>query len=194
MNILSEIDLQHRHLQIATAGRWEEALLIAADSVIDLARWFEQADDDVAIESVFCDQVGNLLGFVGFRKKISPHDKRRDFWMNVLHVMASIELQGPAAHLGAWLHLLEVGGLPDNPDGVEIGVFNQWRSAGTITPRSDRWAAYEIQNGPEWLRKGATAPICRESYWMIPERVWVASVVSHEIGGRHFIDPECLQS
>jgi hypothetical protein len=73
------------------------------------------------------------------------------------------------------------------PKSVELGVFNQWRSAGTIRLTSESFVLSKIQDAPAWLQGGAEAPICKEAAWGIGDGFWVADNVSTRIDGRYYL-------
>jgi hypothetical protein len=151
------------------------------------------AGADVAIESVYGDGSAALKGFFGFRRQIENSDQRSSFWQDVVAASAAYESRAPGEQLAAWLALLgQPSLLGVESAGTQLGVFNQWISAGPVTLRGDRLERSELDTGPAWIRDGATAPICRERYWLAPDQIWVAEVVSTNEGGRYCLDRTLL--
>ena len=151
--------------------------------------WLSAAAADVAVEAVYRDTEGRLRGFVGLRRSIGPGPDRAAFWRALL-ASSSSPSEGPRATLLSWLkHDGKPTLLDDPPDGIELGVFNQWKSAGAIALPFGRLSDAQWATGPAWLRDGASAPFCREQSWRRPEKFWVAEVVSHPDGDRHVLAP-----
>jgi hypothetical protein len=163
---------------------------MSADAVDD---WLAAADKDVAIEALYCDSSGALQGFIGFRRCLEPAEDRRVFWLKVLESSRTLKNRNPKDNMTAWLELTGQPSLLDTPaDGIELGVFNRWNSAGPIALHSDRLTREDFEIGPDWIRRGSTAPICREHFWRKPERIWVADVVSRQERGRYVLDSNLL--
>jgi len=73
--------------------------------------------------------------------------------------------------------------------GADIGrLGNQWNSAGPVLLHTERLTENDLHHGPDWIRQGATAPICREQQWAAPEDFWIADVVSHKEQERYVLD------
>jgi hypothetical protein len=186
-------DLSRSGIQLASKGRWENAFtadFTSADAVND---WITTADKDVAIEALYCDGTGALQGFIGFRRCLERSDDRRAFWLKALESSKAFKDRNPKDDMTAWLDLIGQPSLLDTPpDGIELGIFNQWHSSGPIALHSDRLTREDFATGPDWIRQGSTAPICREHFWRKPERIWVAEVVSRQERGRFVMDSNLL--
>jgi len=190
---LTNRDSIRSSIQLASNGRWEDALLIEQTGTEALLTWLEGAGANVAIESVYGDEHGNFSGFFGFRRQIENANLRKTFWQVVIAHSQKLNAQTPADQLAAWLSLLGVPALTTSePDGVQLGVFNQWLSAVPVDLKGERLTASDLNNGPDWLRGGATAPICKECFWLSPERVWIAELASVENAGTHVLEPHLL--
>ena len=193
MNLLTATGLRRSGFQFASGGRWEEAFSTDDASVGALERWLAAADKDIAVEALFCDAADVLRGFMGFRRCLDEIEDRITFWTCVLAASKAMETRMPEDNWKAWLKLLDMPSLLDNPtDEIVLGVFNKWHSAVPFALRSERLTDNDIAVGPDWIRQGSIAPICREYVWWKPERIWVADVVSHREGGRYFLDPNIL--
>jgi hypothetical protein len=193
MNLLTATGLRRSGVQFASGGRWEEAFSADDASVGAVERWLAAADRDVAVEALFCDAAGDLQGFMGFRRCLDETEDRITFWRGILAASKALETRKPEDNWKAWLKLLSTPSLLDNPaDEIALGVFNKWPSAVPIVLRSERLTENHIAGGPDWVRQGSTAPICREYVWWKPERIWLADVVSHREGEGYFLDPNLL--
>ena len=189
MKLLECTNLRRFCIQLASHGEWENAFIVGRASPQVVTKWVAAAGEDVAIESLFCNASGDNRGFMGFRRSFEHSRDRCDFWLNVIETTKQLESQGPMGHLSAWLEILGQPSLLDSPaQGVELGVWNQWNSAGPVSLHSDRLTENDLQNGPDWIRQGATAPIVREHYWDVPGDFWIADVVSHKEQERHVLD------
>jgi hypothetical protein len=190
MKWLDHDNLVRSGVQLASDGRWEDAVPIESTDPHALRRWLAERGPNVAIESVYSDASGSLQGFFGFRRIFEDAEERASFWEGVVKATEAYQSLAPGQQLAAWLGLLGVPSmLKATPSGTQLGVFNQWLSAGPVTLRGTRLNEVDIASGPDWLRIGATAPICRELYWMTPERVWVAEALSVREEGRYQVDP-----
>lgn len=195
MKWLGKVDLTRTSVQLASEGRWEDAVPADRTDPDALRRWLVEAGPNVAIESVYCDEAGNLKGFFGFRRVIEIADQRLSFWQNVVTASAPYQSQAPGEQLAAWLALLDVPSLLNlEPSGTQLGVFNQWLSAGPVTLHGNKLEREDVNSGPAWIRDGATAPICREQSWLAPVRVWVAETASSDNNGCYRIEPSLLPS
>jgi len=174
MNWLDNEDLARSSIQLASDGRWEDAVAVERTDHEALDRWLAKSGPNIAIESIYCDSSGSLKGFFGFRRIIESSEQRLSIWQGVIGLLG-------APHL-----------LNSAPNGIELGVFNQWLSAAPIKLHKNRLDLADVNFGPGWIRDGATAPICREHYWMVSELFWIGEVVSSEANGRHWIDPSLL--
>ncbi len=193
MKLLEVRKLRRSGIQLASGGHWENAFQIDFANREAIARWLSSADSDVAIEVIFFDQSETLAGFIGFRRIIEIADERVAFWQDILESLKDLGSEGPDVHLRACL--MQLGHPPllaTSADGIELGVFNQWRSAGSIRLGSNRLTLQEREDGPDWIRRGATATICREYFWNSPEQIWIADAVSHLDSGRHILNAELL--
>ena len=194
MNWLETENLTRSGLQLACDGRWEDAIPVEQTDPAILRDWLTDTGSNIAIESVYRDASGALQGFFGFRRVLRNSNQRSSFWRDILTASAAYQSRAPAEQLAAWLALLDAPSLLSlPPEGIQLGVFNQWLSAGPVTLHHDRLDRTDIESGPAWLRNGATAPICHERYWLAPERIWIAQSASR-IGsdGRHRLDPKFL--
>ncbi|MBW6496494.1 MAG: hypothetical protein K0B16_18450 [Burkholderiaceae bacterium] len=193
MKWLDHENLVRSSVQLASDGRWEDAVPIESTDRHALHRWLAESGPNVAIESVYCDASGDLQGFFGFRRIFEDTEERTSFWEGVVQATEAYQSVAPRQQLVAWLGLLRVPSMLEaSPSGTQLGVFNQWQSAGPVTLRGTRLNEADIASGPDWLRSGATAPICREHYWMTPQRVWVAETLTVLGGGRYWVDPSAL--
>lgn len=193
MKLLECTGLRRFGIQLASCGEWEN--WFGADDVSSEAaeEWLAAADKDVAIESLFCDVAGGVRGFIGFRRFLENTPERCDYWLEVIERTKPLGLHGPEEHIALWLEILDQPSLLDTPaQGVELGVFNQWFSAGPISLHSDRLTGDDLQRGPDWLRRGATAPICREYQWATPADFWIADVVSNKEQDRYVLNRQLL--
>jgi hypothetical protein len=195
MSLLTAKGLRRSGFQFAACGRWEEAFPADAANMAALEKWLTSAGEDVAVEALFCDAAGVLQGFMGFRRDYRSTADRIGFWMAVLAASNAADTQLPRDIWDAWLRLLGVPRLHiDRADEVVLGVFNQWNSAVPYVLHANRLTPSDMVAGPDWIRSGATAPICRENVWWKPERIWLADVVSHLDGDRYFLDGDLLPS
>jgi hypothetical protein len=193
MNLLKQTGLTRSGIQLASRGEWEKAFAVGRADLDAIREWVATADEDVAVESVFSDPVGELRGFIGFRRRLTLAGDRCDFWQKIVERTKPLELQGPKEHIAVWLEILGQPSLLDSPaQVVKLGVFNQWISAGPVSLHSGRLTATDLELGPGWIRDGATAPICREHAWINPSEFWMADVVSHLDRGRYVVDPWLL--
>ncbi len=193
MKWLDHDNLVRSSVQLASDGRWEDAVPIESADPLALRRWLAESGPNVAIESVYRNASNGLHGFFGFRHILEDAEERESFWEGVVKATAAYQSLAPGRQLAAWLGMLGVPSMLEaTPSGTQLGVFNQWLSAGPVALRGTRLSEADVASGPYWLRIGATAPICREHYWMTPERVWVAETLSVLEGGRYRIDPSVL--
>jgi hypothetical protein len=187
MTFLDEPGLVRSGFQFATEGRWETAHAFDPASPASFDSWLEGAALDVAVEAVFRDSDNQLRGFIGLRRSTGLN--RAAFWRALLAATAPPDA-GVRATLQSWLeHDGQPTLLDAPPDSIELGVFNQWRSAGAIALGPGGLTGAQWATGPAWLRDGATAPICREQSWRRPEKIWIADVVSQPDGDRHVLAP-----
>jgi hypothetical protein len=193
MNLLTATGLTRSGFQFASGGRWEEAFSTDDASGRPLARWLAAADKDIAVEALFCDVAGVLKDFMGFRRCLDEIEDRITFWTCVFSASMAMEMRKPEDNWKAWLNLLDRPSLLDNPaNEIVLGVFNKWHSAIPFALNTERLTDDDIAVGPDWIRQGSIAPICREYVWWKPERIWVADVVSHREGERYFLDSNLL--
>ena len=114
--------------------------------------WIAGAALDVAIEAVFRDREDSLRGFVGLRRTIDGD--RATFWRALIAATAPPSA-GARATLMSWLtHVGKPTLLDAPPDSIELGVFNQWKSAGAIALPVGGLTDAQWANGPAWLRDG----------------------------------------
>ncbi len=179
-------------VQLAMAGVWEAAVNVDSLSPGELIHWLRTAELDVALEVLFETDSGALEGFVGLRVEDADPDARVRFWTPIIaqaQKARSVRSKDYASFWSSRLGLADpTGDRP--PDGWEIGVFNQWRSA-TPVILSDQAAPRRSDAPPSWILEGATAPICLEAVWTQP-RLWEARVVSRAVKGRHVLDRETI--
>lgn len=184
MKILKASGLKRFGVQLASEGAWERAVNVAGCT----ADWIDESGADIAIEAVYLRPSGELAGFVGFRKIISDPSERCAFWQSVVSKVSFSAPDTPSTQASSWLEDLKLScmlKLP--PKSIELGIFNQWRSAGTIRLTSERFVLPKILDAPAWLQGGADAPICKEAAWDIGDGFWVADNVSTRIGGRYYL-------
>ena len=185
MKWLDRNNLVRSSVQLASDGRWEDAFPIEGTDPHESRCWLAESGPNVAIESVYLDRPGFLQSFFGFRCIFEDAEERASFWEAVVTATAGYQSRDPGQQLVAWLDLLRVPSmLETKPAGTQLGMFNQWLSAGPLTLHRDRLNEADVTSGPDWLRVGATAPICREHYWMTPEQVWVAETLNVREAGR----------
>jgi hypothetical protein len=79
MEWLGNEALRRSSVQLALDGRWEEAISVAEMDSDSLRDWLVGAGVNIAIESVYCDDAGNLRGFFGFRQSIDNAHQRLSF-------------------------------------------------------------------------------------------------------------------
>lgn len=193
MNWLDHENLVRSSVQLASDGRWEDAVSIERTDPCALRRWLADSGSNVAIESVYCNASGSLQGFFGFRRIFEDAEERASFWEGTVKATEEYQSLPPGEQLAAWLGLFGVPSMLEaKPAGTQLGVFNQWLSAGPVKLPGTRLNKADIVSGPDWLRTGATAPICRERYWLAPERVWVAETLTFYDGARYRVDPSVL--
>ncbi len=193
MNLLKQTGLTRSGIQLASRGEWEKAFAVGRADLDAIREWVATADEDVAVECVFSDHSGELCGFIGFRQRLASVGDRCDFWLNVIERTKPIESQGPREHIALWLEILDQPSLLESPAQViKLGVFNQWVSAGPVSFHAGHLTPSDVELGPDWIRHGATAPICREYAWVTPANFWMAEVVSHLDQGRYVVDPQLL--
>ncbi|MEB8388768.1 hypothetical protein OO012_16185 [Rhodobacteraceae bacterium KMM 6894] len=187
MKLLQTTDLVTTRLQFAAADVWENA--VSKDEAT--ANWIENAGRNIAIEAVYTDTLGALAGFIGFRRVIEDPKERCTFWRNVLLQKSPHQAESPAKQAAVWLEILkQPQALEMPPNTIELGVFNCWKSAGTITQTSEKWVPPRDFAAPDWLHEGAEAPICREYVWAVVDGFWVADAISKKVNGRHFLDAD----
>jgi hypothetical protein len=193
MKLLARRDPKRTGIQIASRGEWEKAFAVGQADAAAIREWVATADEDVAVECVFSDPSGELCGFIGLRQRLALVGDRCDFWLNVIERTKPIESQGPREHIALWLEILNRPSLLESPAQViKLGVFNQWISAGPVSLHSGHLTPRDVELGPDWIRHGATAPICREYEWVTPANFWMAEVVSNLDQGRYVIDTRLL--
>ncbi len=189
MKLLESAGLNRFGIQLASRGEWENSFAADHASSQVAKEWIAAAGKNVAIESLFCDASGDRRGFIGFRRSFEHTRDRCDFWLDVVEKTKPLELNGPREHIAVWLGLLGQPSLLDSPaKRVELGVWNQWNSAGPVLLHTERLTENDLHHGPDWIRQGATAPICREQQWAAPEDFWIADVVSHKEQERYVLD------
>ncbi len=184
MRILKASCLKRLGVQLASDGAWDRA--VSADGCTE--DWIEASGENIAIEAVYLSPSGALAGFVGFRKIISDPVERCAFWQTVISKASLSAPDTPSTQASIWLQDLNLSSLLKlAPSFVELGVFNQWRSAGTIRLTSETFVLPKISDDPAWLQGGADAPICKEAAWDIGDGFWIADNVSTRIGGRYYL-------
>ncbi len=184
MRILKSSCLKRLGVQLASDGAWDRA--VSADGCTD--DWIETSNENIAIEAVYLSPSGELAGFVGFRKIISEPVERCAFWQTVMSKASLSASDTPSTQASIWLQDLNLSCLPKLPPSYfELGVFNQWRSAGTIRLTLERFLLSKNPDAPAWLQGGADAPICKEAAWDIGDGFWVADNVSTRIGSRYYL-------
>ena len=184
MRILKASCLKRLGVQWASDGAWERA--VSADGCTD--DWIKASGENIAIEAVYLRLSGELAGFVGFRKIISDPAERCTFWQSVISKASFSAPDTPSTQASNWLQDLNLSYLLKLPPSfIELGVFNQWRSGGTIRLTSERFVLSEVSDAPAWLQGGADVPICKEAAWDIGDGFWVADNVSTRIGGRYYL-------
>ncbi len=193
MKLLDSVGLKRFGIQLAAGGKWENAL-VGDDLDFPSARnWITAAGPNIAIESLFCDASRNRAGFIGFRRSVEHEHDRCRFWIGVIEKTKPLRSLGPKEHIALWLDLLGQPSLLASPsDKIELGVWNQWKSAGAVPLHSERLTESDMRHGPDWSRQGATAPIVREQQWNSPQEFWIGEVLSKQRGERFFLPSSML--
>ena len=149
MKWLDHENLVRSSVQLASDGRWEDAVPIESTDPHALRRWLAESGPNVAIEGVYCNASGGLQGFFGFRRIFEDVEERASFWEGVVKATEAYQSLAPGQQLAAWLGLLGVPSmLKATPSGTQLGVFNQWLSAGPVTLRGTRLNEADIASGP----------------------------------------------
>jgi hypothetical protein len=187
MKLLESCGLKKYIVQLASDGTWERAVNVAGCT----RDWIEESGENIAIEVVYQTQSGELAGFLGFRKIISDPLQRCAFWQAVASNLLSCEYYSPITQTSIWLEELNLSCLSStDPKYIELGVFNQWRSARTIRQTSNTFLLSGLLGAPPWLQEGAEAPICKEYVWELGDGFWVADNVSTRMNGRYYLSSD----
>jgi len=175
-----------RIVQVAAAGRWEEARSVAvpahADQARDLVRGAGPPDADVAVEY---EWLGRPLVFVGARRRSEPADEPGDFEAAVVRV-AQLRMADPLATLTAL-----AGGTPDQPALIELGAANAWKSVGPLRlwdgadHRAPGTVAELLSSHPTLAR--CVKPVALEVAFRGPRECWLGVEVSEPTADGHVV-------
>jgi hypothetical protein len=174
-----------RILQVAAAGRWEEARSVAIPAPADRARALVReagpADADVAVEY---EWLGRPVVFAGARRAAGEAE---DFAAAVVRA-AALDTAEPAVALRAL-----AGGEPVELGHIELGAANAWRSVGPLRlwQRGDARPPGAIA---EQLRDHPALACCRkpvalEVAFRGPRECWLGVEVSEPTADGHVVAP-----
>ncbi len=179
-----------RIIQVAAAGRWEQARSIDLPtdpgSARSLVRDAGAPDADVAVEA---EWLGHPLVFVGARRAHEPAAETR-FEDDVARLV-ELDPVEPAVALATL-----AGGVPAELRHVELGAANAWRSVGPMRiwtsgekPPSAATAA-RLDERPTLAR--CIAPVALEVTFSGPRECWIGVEVSEPSDDGHVVAPETL--
>jgi hypothetical protein len=175
-----------RIIQVAAAGRWEEAHSAAVPAHADRARALVRdagpADADVAVEY---EWLGRPLVFVGARRTSKSVGEPEDFEAAVA-LVAGLHAADPLVALAAL-----AGGDPVEPSHIELGAANAWRSVGPLRlwDRADSRAAgavaEQLSNHPALAC--CVNPVAMEVAFRGPRECWLGVEVSEPTADGHLV-------
>ena len=182
-----------RIVQVAVAGRWEEARGVEMPSeeavLRRLVREACERDVDVAAEY---EWLGHPLVFVGARRGHGEPDARATFEDRVVRV-AALSPSDPGLALATL-----AGGPPADMSHIELGAANAWQSVGPMRlwPSGSDAVDGEISNRlgerPELAR--CVAPVALEVAFASPCECWIGVEVSQPSGGSHIVAPATVRA
>lgn len=182
-------------VQFAQNGVWEEVQTVYPDSFEDLynlSNWLERAPHDIAMETLFMDEL-ELRGFFGIRIKEPPSAIRTLLWMRLITLAATKKPRPFEQLVSLCLETLGLPpSLPKTRPTFEMGVFNFWNTANPLElgyfPLEELKKHIATRSTPSWLQDGHKAPICLEYVWHEPAHIWISRNVSVKSNGRYFLD------
>ncbi len=180
-------------MQVAVAGRWEEARSIGmptdAGSARSLIRDAAALDADVAVEF---EWLGYPLVFVGARRAHERAGEPAQFEEDVARVAALNPVE-PALALATL-----AGGPPSEVSHVELGAANAWQTVGPLR----LWTRGQDRPSPPWtmvarLRERPAlsrciAPVALEVAFERPRECWIGVEVSTRSADGHVVAPMTL--
>ncbi len=182
-----------RIVQVAVAGRWEEARAIDLPDVDARARTLVRdaapPGADVAVEF---EWLGHPLVFVGARRGTGGPGEEARFEEGVARV-AALDPDDPALALATL-----AGGTPDAFEHAELGAANAWRSVGPLRlwTRGDeapeRDVAARLREHPALAR--CVAPVALEVAFAQPRECWIGIELSTPTGAGHVIAPAAVDA
>ena len=178
-----------RWLQVAAAGRWEDArgvdLPADAGAARTLVRGAGPSSADVAAEF---EWLAHPLVFVGARR-------RRGDDADFEEAVAGLAAREPAGPADALARL--AGGPPAAPEEVELGAANAWHSVGPLR----LWSAGERVPGPpaDLLRDRpdlvhCVAPVALEVAFAGPRPCWIGIELSVRTPDGHALELPRLEA
>ena len=175
-----------RIVQVAPAGRWEEARGIpvpaGADAARALVRDAGPAGADVAAEY---EWLGRPLTFVGARRTAGRAGEGEAFEAAVAQV-ARLDAVDPRDALAKL-----AGGDPVDPVLVELGAANAWQSVGPLRlwdregSRAAGTVAGRLRGHPALRR--CVRPVALEVAFRGPRECWIGVEVSEPVGDEHVV-------
>jgi hypothetical protein len=181
-----------RIIQTAAAGRWEEARSLAmpadAGAARALVRGAGPPGADVAVEF---EWLGHPLVFVGARRAPGPAGEDGRFEEDVAR-LAGQDPADPASALA-----LLAGGPPAEPDHVELGAANAWRSVGPLrlwTHGQDAApgaVADRLRDHPRLAR--CHVPVAFAVGFRRPRECWIGVEISEPSAGGHVVAPAAVE-
>lgn len=177
---------RERIVQVAPAGRWEQARSAAIPAPADRARALVRdagpADADVAVEY---EWLGHPLVFVGARRTPEVAGEPADFEAAAVRA-AALETTDPLVALAAL-----AGGEPFELDRVELGAANAWRSVGPLRlwdrdgSRVTGTVAERLSGHPALAR--CVKPVALEVAFRGPRECWIGVEVSEPAADGHAV-------
>jgi len=175
-----------RIIQVAAAGRWEQARSVAtpahADQARELVRDAGPADADVAVEY---EWLGRPLVFVGARRTSELAGEPEAFEAAVVQV-AKLQMDDPLVALAAL-----AGGNPVQPTLIELGAANAWKSVGPLRlwdhadSRASGTVAERLMTHPTLAR--CVKPVALEVAFRGPRECWLGVEVSEPTANGHVV-------
>jgi hypothetical protein len=182
-----------RIIQVAVAGRWEEARSIDMPtdpgSARSLVRDAGAPGADVAVEA---EWLGHPLVFVGARRAQEDAPEERRLEDDVAR-LAELDPVEPAVALAAL-----AGGPPAELRHVELGAANAWRSVGPMRlwtkgdSRPPASTAARLHERPTLAR--CIAPVALEVTFGRPRECWIGVEVSEPSADGHVVAPATLDA
>ncbi len=183
---------RHRIVQVAVAGRWEEArgvqIPIDEGTSRSLVRDAGALDLDVAAE---IEWLGHPLVFVGARRA-QEQGGHTGFEDDVVRV-AALESLDPALALATL-----AGGRPANVSHIELGAANAWQSVGPMRlwtrgrGVSTGTIAARLNKHPALAR--CIAPVALEVAFNRPRECWIGVEISEPHADGHVVAPVKIEA